>query len=90
MYFCFDIFDEDEITVALTCPRTKVEKQITKCCPEGQVLNGTQCVNSDHNWKIQINGHIFSSKDLIEEDKLVHEPNGRSQVKVKTKISISF
>ena len=39
MYFCFDVMEEENETVALTCPHKKLTKSLAKCCPQGQIIN---------------------------------------------------
>ena len=87
MYFCFDLLDDPNLqpdefqTVAITCPKKTLTKdpKITKCCPHGQVLDVKfeNCVNAfqgshiEHDWRLQINGHLYGEGPLKENDIIV-------------------
>ena len=92
MYFCFDVLESPDVeldqfqTVAVTCPKKKLTKEpkITKCCPHGQVLDGTSenCVGEgedlsiEDKWRLQINGHLYHGYDgPLDEKKLLSPYN---------------
>ena len=80
MYFCFDLLDQGPTsinqnnlqTVAVTCPRKDLSEgtKIQKCCPPHEYLDTYQdkCVRSETNladqWRLQINGHLYTQEDL--------------------------
>ena len=80
MYFCFDLLDQGPAsinqnnlqTVAVTCPRKDLSEgtKIQKCCPPHEYLDTYQdkCVRSETNladqWRLQINGHLYTQEDL--------------------------
>ncbi len=88
MHFCFDILKESQETVALTCPNVKLQKPIAKCCPKGQAIKphyvgskeSFDCSENTQEWKVHINGHLYDASELLDEGKLIYEPQGRSQV----------
>ena len=77
IHYCFDTLKEK--SVALTCPKSKLSKPISKCCPIGKAYKyfentGGKCVNETekNNVWIPINGHLFDEKILSDEGLLVH------------------
>ena len=84
MFFCFDVIDGQEGTVALTCPKVPLGNNVTiaKCCPPGEkILIGDESLESegcgpvedDEPWQISINGYIYNSTDLIKQNKLIFD-----------------
>ena len=75
-------------SVAMTCPKVKLSggNKIHKCCPLGEVfqdLHHTTCGPPEHEgapWRIPINGHLYSERELVEADKLVYEREFVSQL----------
>ena len=77
IHYCFDILKEK--SVALTCPKSKLSKPISKCCPIGKAYKyfedtGGKCVNETekNNVWIPINGHLFDENILSDEGLLIH------------------
>ena len=89
MFFCFDVMDGQDKTVALTCPKIPFKKDITiaKCCPPGQKVEtdflGTsgKCAQPtrEETWQISINGHLYNSSELFEQKILVYDNRSKVQ-----------
>ena len=75
MFFCFDQMEHQK-SVVLTCPKPKkIFGTISKCCPMGQELNGTDCVQTNNpsvSLSVPINGHVYHGQKL---DKLLTYDN---------------
>ena len=84
MHFCFDNLEGGEnTTVALTCPQRNLTKSLAKCCPTDKMIKDGQCIpigDANKKWSIPINGHLYDSSRLIQEDRLKYEPNQTSKV----------
>ena len=65
MHFCFDNLEDNEKTVALTCPQTKLTQPLTKCCPKGEMIQegkenfNSRLLISHYDW-IQVRGCVIS------------------------------
>ena len=81
MFFCFDVMEDQAETVALTCPRVSHEDlvSISKCCPSGEMLRtdalggSTECKKCNTSWKIPLNGQLYDSIQLLNQQKLVYD-----------------
>ena len=98
MFFCFDFLEDQSETVAITCPRKPLsENSFAKCCPPGEMILTNEdssesfgCNPKEEAWKIPINGHIYSSTELENNDFLVYEKDNRSKVCVSSLISTLY
>ena len=95
MFFCFDVFEGQSETVAITCPRKPPsEKSFAKCCPPGKMMltneDASRCTPKKESWKVPINGHIYNSTELENIDVLVYEEYSRSKVGVSSLVSTFY
>ena len=81
IHYCFDVLNET--SVALTCPKARLSKPISKCCPIGEAymyIENTgqgECMalineTETNNVWIPINGLLFDEKILSDQGLLIH------------------